>query len=131
MKVLWFSPIPTPAICRELGVKPAIGGWWIDSMLPLLAGSLELTVAWASRSCSTRRSFTSNGVRYCIFPNPGRFARGNGLFRKVGDRLEQLIGNFSNQPALNEAVAVVQQCQPDLVNVFGSEHGLGLIAPSI
>ena len=133
MKILWFSPVPLPAVCRALGLRPYFGGWWIHSMLPELATrqGMELAVAWPDRGCRMRRSFVVDGVTYYIFPEPGRFVQGGGVLRKIIDQLEFVLGPIRDERMVAEAVGVVEDFQPDLVQAFGSEHFFGLIAPLI
>jgi glycosyltransferase involved in cell wall biosynthesis len=133
MKVLWFSPIPLPSVCKEMGLQPFFGGWWIWSLLQGLAGrsDVELAVAWASRSCAARRSFAADGIRYYILPEPGRFARGSGCWRRIDDESAYIVRFGRHRRALAESVSVVEDFGPDLVHVFGSEHYHGLVASRI
>jgi glycosyltransferase involved in cell wall biosynthesis len=133
MKILWFSPVPLPAVCRKLDLTPFYGGWWIWSMLRVLAGrhNLELAVACPNRDCSARFSFVDDGITYYVFPDPGLFPQARGILRKISDQIECLVGRICNPRSLAEAVAVVNDFHPDLVHVFGSEHYIGLIASLI
>jgi glycosyltransferase involved in cell wall biosynthesis len=102
-------------------------------MLRGLAGhkEVELAVAWASRVCKTRLGFTADGVQYYVFPEPGRFVRGEGILRKATEQLDYVLGPVRNRQAVAEAVAVVEDYDPGLVHAFGTESSYGLIAPLI
>ena len=131
MKVLWFTPVPLPAFCQELGLKPFYGGGWVLSMLSAVAGrsQLEIAVAWAHRNAATRRKFTVGGVHYYQVPDPGWLIRGGGLLRKVTNRLEPFLGHIRDRRAVAESAGVVADYGPDLIHVFGAEHCYGLVAP--
>ena len=92
---------------------------------------LDVSVAWADRNCSSSRIFSSEGIQYYVFPEPGRFVRASGVLRRCSDQLEYLFGHKRDKRAVAEAVAVVEDCRPDLVQVFGTEHYCGLIASLI
>jgi glycosyltransferase involved in cell wall biosynthesis len=131
MKVLWFSPVPLPAVCRELNLRPEYGGWWVHSMLTHIAGrrELEIAVAWPSRHAAALQQFSDSGVRYYVMPDPGWLVEGSGLFRKVADRFEPFFGGAADRRAVAAALRVVDDYVPDLVHVFGAEHRYGLVAP--
>lgn len=102
-------------------------------MLHELSGhsDVEISVAWAHRGCNALRSFTEGGFKYYVFPEPGRFVRGGGVLRKFNDQVEHIFRSSFNRRAVAESVAVVEEYGPDLVQVFGTEHQIGLIAPFI
>lgn len=132
-KVLWFSPVPLPAVSEELGLEQSYGGGWVYSLLRELADrkGVELAVAWARQGCAVRRSFLKDGVRYYVTPNPGWLVRGSGFIRKVTNRLEPFLGHVRDRRAVAESAAVVRDFVPDLVHVFGAEHCYGLVVPVI
>lgn len=133
MKVLWFSPVPLSAMCKELNLSPPFGGGWVESMLQELSRhkEFEIAVAWAHRDLRTPRRFSKDGVQYYVMTDPGWLVRGQGVLRKVSNRLEPFLGNIRDRRALAEAVAVVKDYNPDLIHVFGAEHGYGLVASQV
>lgn len=132
-QILWFSPVPLPAVCEALGAKASYGGWWIWSLLRQFEDQREFNfaVAWASPACRQRQRLERDGVAYYIFPKPGRFVRGSGILRRLDDELGCLVPNGGDQRALAEAEALVKEWRPDLVHMFGSEHAYGLLASRI
>ena len=133
MKVLWFSTVPVPAICRRLNLTPSYGGWWIWSLLRELtaSGNIEVAAAWAHRGCNAAQRFKEDGATYYIFAERGRFIRGGGVRRRFDDEFGYIIRFGRDRRALADAVRVVEDYQPDLVHVFGSESRYGLLASLI
>ena len=131
MRVLWFSPVPPPAVCEHLNLRASYGGGWVGSLLRALSGNaeLELAVAWAHRDFVTRKMFTKDGVHYYLVPDPGWLFRGDGLLRKASNRLEPFLGQLRDRRALKELLATVEDYRPNLIHVFGSELPYGLVAP--
>jgi len=112
---------------------PYYGCTWINSLLRELAGhkELEVAVAWPHRDFMTRRKFTKDGVHYYLVPDPGWLIRGQGMMRKITNRLEPFLGQHRDWRAVAELVAVVEDYVPDLIHVFGAEHCYGLVAPRV
>ena len=133
MRVLWFSPVPLPPVCRELNFPVNYGAWWVWSLLSHLAGrdGLDLAVAWAHPSVRTRRCFSRDGVRYYVIPEVGRFIRSTGRLRRLDDEFNLFLGIGRDRRALSETLATVEDYLPDLVHVFGAENYHGLAAPLI
>jgi glycosyltransferase involved in cell wall biosynthesis len=130
---MWFTSVPLPAVCQELGLATDYGGWWVYSLLLALAGDpdVEVSVAWASRGCSERRCFSVDNVRYYVIPDPGRFVRGGGIWRGIDNQLSLLFGLDRDRNAVAETAAAIEDYQPDIVHVFGSENPHGLAATSV
>lgn len=133
VRVLWFSPVPMPAVCRELGLTLPYGGTWIAALLRELTGraDLEVAVVWAHRTCAVRRRFSMDGVTYFVIPEPGRFARKGNWRLRLDDEICLLLGIDHDRRAVAEAVAAVEEFQPHVVHVFGAENRHGLAAPFI
>lgn len=133
MKVLWFSPVPLPAVCRELGIRPDYGGWWVHSLLREIAThhELELAVAWLQPEGSLRKKFIKDRIHYYIAPDPGCVCGGNSYLRKVNRLLFPLLGKTCDERGVEEAAALVAKFNPDLVHFFGAEHPYGLVAAKI
>jgi glycosyltransferase involved in cell wall biosynthesis len=133
MKVLWFSQVPPPKVCERFGLQTHYGCWWIWALLQELVGhtDLELAVAWAHRDWKARENFSLDGIKYYVFPEPGRLVRGGGFWRRLDDELANLVTFARDDRTVAEAVAVVGDFKPDLVHVFGTESCYGLAASLI
>ena len=116
MRILWFSLTPANFAAQSGGYN---GGGWISSLESAVAarGDVELGVAFLHSSSvgKTRRS----GVTYYPMRRPqSLFARIDRFFRiSRQDRLE-----------LDLCKRVVDDFEPDVIQVFGTESSFGLIA---
>lgn len=112
MKVLWFSPVPLPAILRRAGHDDkGIGGHWVTALAEKLTArtDVELAIVTAAQGLKDA-SFTEGNVHYCVIGQPKRFRPF--AMRKLD---------------ISSAVACVEDFKPDIVHVHGTERFFGLL----
>ena len=113
-RVLWFTSRPLPAVTERLG-RPARGsGYWISALMQAVRSRCGLQMSVATiRPGSGGLHFNDGGVEHFII-GQGRLAH------KLG-RLD----------ALRRCRAIVDQWQPDLIHVHGTETVYGLLATQV
>lgn len=120
MKVLWFSVTPLSLDANEnTGIE---GKGWIPALLQTALGidGLELVVAY--ENYSPRRKETEETERVKIIPiNICRYGKRQIIrdmmtYREVDDFI------------LSESLRIIDDHQPDVIHVFGSEWCFGLLA---
>jgi glycosyltransferase involved in cell wall biosynthesis len=122
MRVLWFTGVQLPAVTGQ-GLSRA--GWQEGLRKALEENYPELELLIASFGDQDYLPFQDgNSVYYNILRD-----------RKAADRWERLINNwkhsiFSHQE-LDRCRELVEQINPDLVFMFGTENPFGLIADQI
>lgn len=113
MRILWFTNIPMPAVCRRLKLQQPVLGGWMDSLAQHLSQqpSVDLAIATALPS-RAYRSFREDGTSYYItpatHPNYLRYASAD----------------------IRNALEVVADFQPDIIHIHGTERFYGLISQS-
>ena len=120
MKVLWFSP--TPALYKNTTSHPYFGGGWIASIQKIVETdiNIELAIAFfhSDKVFKVKQGAT---IYYPIALREGKLNKiKNNLYLNRSDRKEvdyfhQIINDFN----------------PDLIQVFGSERSFGLVCKSV
>jgi glycosyltransferase involved in cell wall biosynthesis len=112
MKVLWFTNVPLPSVVQRLGLSPeGFGGHWMATLAEALKNCPDLQLAVATAFPGLRdQTFVRENVRYYSIGQPPRFP------------------TFRMRPEdLRRAVACVEDFQPDLIHLHGTERFYGLI----
>lgn len=114
MRVLWFEVTEPAAYVSD---KAPIGGWQ-DSLEKIIrtVPEIELTIAFMSERHTKVKVF--DGVRY--IPIFAKWTRKERLFKKYWDVYVEKI--------LPSAIRIVEQYEPDLIHIFGTEWPFGQIA---
>lgn len=123
MRVLWFTNTPSLATQQITG-QSGIGGGWIESLERHLGSRKDVELGVAFRWKTSRVSHFAlepGGVTYYQLPQYpfGKWARLMGRLRTQIEP-EQEIDDF---------LEVIEDFQPDVINIFGSEQGFGRIIP--
>lgn len=123
MRVLWFEISVTPA-GYDAG-KTGKGGWQ-DALENLLVkdGSVELIIAFYSEKCSEIRSRDYGGCTVSYIPVNVKFSL-----------IQRIEKSFSWNPMIKECInaaqRIVQDVNPDIIHVFGTEWPWGLLASRV
>ena len=116
MKLVWITNIPLEPLVHSWGGKVSGSGFWMHALLePLLAsGEIEeLSVIWSGPCKGRAGKQIVDGVNYyCIHQSIYPEVYGVGLGRQE-DR------------CLKEIVTIIEEIQPDLVHIHGSERFYG------
>lgn len=117
-RVLWFTNTPSLAAVT-LGL-PTMGGGWIESLERQVRKRhhIELAVAF-SHGKEKVNKFEEGRTTY--FAIPDRRSRAS-VF--VGRHLSRA----GDETFINSCLAIIDDFKPDLINIFGTEKGYGLIS---
>lgn len=131
MKILWFVPVPLPAVCQQLDLPHNGGGWWIESLMTALLrkSNVELGVVWSSRDIYQSKNFVQNGVYYYCLPGTPKWIHKLGKTTHLID-----VGRFNyklTKSLLDTCLRAVSDFKPDVIHVHGSERPYGLITERI
>lgn len=135
MKVLWFAN--TPSNYSAPG-SPFNGTGWVSALENELSDKVELAVAFIARtprkaqfkqeeSQSQNRKVVwdrevQHGVTYYPIRNRHNWTRTERFFSAMN-------GNYAQERELVESyLSIVNDFQPHIIQVFGSEHSYGLVA---
>ncbi|NVO20121.1 MAG: glycosyltransferase family 4 protein [Bacteroidetes bacterium] len=119
MKILWFTNTPSLGAIH-LNAK-GIGGGWIESLEAEIVKSPEIELGIVFKFPNTSvKEFIDGKTTY--FPVNNKPAKGK--FRKMFDRLSHRIVNEEYIP---EYLRIIQQFNPDIIHIFGTESDFGLI----
>lgn len=116
MKLVWITNIPLEPLVRSWGSKVSGSGFWMHALLePLLAsGEIEeLSVIWSGPCKGRAGKQVVDGVNYyCVHQSIYLEVYGIGLERQENRCLEEIA-------------AIIEDIQPDLVHIHGSERFYG------
>jgi glycosyltransferase involved in cell wall biosynthesis len=116
MKVLWFTN--TSSLYKN-GNSTYNGGGWIDSLEQLIKDSVGIELAISFFHETDNCKFKGNSVTY--YP----------ILRKKGNVVGRLIKNWSckidSQSDLSNFLRVINDFNPDVIHVFGTEGAFGYI----
>lgn len=120
MRVLWFTNIELPAVCRRLSSPVPGGGGWLESLRSALGAHDSVQLAVAAMGSNVFQPFVENGVEYFHLEAPTARSRLSGVANRWRHRLD-------DRSAIEGALAVVEGFEPDLVHVHGTEGPFGLL----
>lgn len=117
MKVLWFTNTPSNYISSMQGYN---GGGWISSLENEIKkkNNIKLAICFIS---DKGESIIKNGVSY--YPiKENKFYNISTAFSKIfKEKQEKII--------IHKCLKVINDFQPDIIHIFGTERQYGLIAP--
>ncbi len=118
MKVLWLTESPSLA-AAALNI-PVVGRGWIESLELRIKerSDVELGVAFIHGESKVNK-FDDRGTTYYAIPNKkGR----------IEGHIDRHFTRLRDEKLLNYCLEVINDFQPDVIQVFGTEDAFGLIA---
>jgi len=124
MKILWFSPV-------QLTENEAIkgGGGWINCLATHLSknSDIELHIAFKANCKSISKNKIDNITTYQI---PSKQYSNNKL-EKILKHIKNFFQADLDKNIVTKYLQVINLVEPDIIQLFGSEHDYGLILPEI
>lgn len=120
MRVLWFTN--SPSLAKEKLNQVSYGGGWMESLQEKLQGHPEVELALSFYSNNQKEPFIYNNCQY--FPIP--FDEVKGRVNKIIHRITHKIEDEENET--KKILSVIEQFNPDIIHIFGTEKTFGLIA---
>jgi glycosyltransferase involved in cell wall biosynthesis len=119
MRVLWFTP--TLSLGANYLNSKSIGGGWIESLESELSRikDIQLGISFNIKDTDIK-SFSVGNTKY--YPVNIKLAES-----KFRERYSRLSHNIENENNIQKYLEVIQQFNPDLIHVFGSESDFGLV----
>lgn len=114
MRVLWFVNIPFPFVSEYLGLEKGIRGGWLPSLAQEVVrhGEIELGIAYACKRVGDIERLQKDGVSYYLVRSLKSYRCSNpNAYGKEIARCQRVVENFD----------------PDVVDVHGTENFYGLI----
>lgn len=124
-RILWFVPVPLPAVRIRCGVPQNEGGWWIESLFSALAetGNFDLGIVWSDHHVEECNFVDETGTQYyCVKEKSREASPLNLLCARNGSGFQRekiLFGNFQK---------IIESFDPDIIHFHGSERYYGLLA---
>ena len=117
MKVLWFSV--TPSKPDKNGGENGLG--WIGALLRVISNcnQVELGIAYKNQKEHTLTDESINGIKYYSIGYRIPFYKA--LFKDINPKYEDEI-------LLGECLKVINDFNPDIIHIFGSEWCYGLLS---
>lgn len=120
MKILWFSNTSS-----NYGVDNIYnGGGWISSLETELTNKDGISLGICFWHNSPQPKLTKNNV--CYYPLYNRYASFGGKIRKLF-----MPSNKIAEQNIAQYLQVIEDFQPDVITVFGTEQDFGLVTPYI
>lgn len=129
MRVLWFTN--TSSCYKNKNKRGYNGGGWISSLELALKSmpDIELSVAFYSNNVSkVMKEVGENGTVYYLMPRP--YKSFYYMWVTIMGRLNE-SSRMQEEMAIPQFLEIVHDCNPDIIQIFGSENIYGLIAKYI
>lgn len=120
MKVLWFSP--TPSLYKNITNHPYFGAGWIESLQNIIETDNNIDLAIAFFHCDTVFKVKQGASMY--YPISIR----EGILNKIKNNL---FLNRSDRKEVDYFHQIINDFNPDLIHIFGSERSFGLLCNSV
>jgi len=120
-KVLWFTNTPSLA-ASHLNI-PIIGGGWINSLEEKInqSGKINLAVAFKNGETELKKFTIAQNTYYAIPDNR----------TKINKLIARQLGKTDDEKLISYCLKIVSDFKPDVINIFGTEDGFGLIIDKI
>ena len=120
MKILWFTNTPSRA-ADLLGTKVYVGGWMptIEKYISQKE-DIQLGIAfyWNVKKIT---QYFKDGVTYFCIPN-------NNIYRKI---INKLFNKIESESDIFYYLDIIKIFSPDLIHIYGTEQGFGLLIPEV
>lgn len=134
IKILWFVNTAFPAVEKYLGREQYLGtGWWMKATIEKLCqrDDVEIAVAWASDDIQQYEKIQEGGMSYYLIPqHPVPDRKKHRILSRVM-RYVNSIKSHKYTAELNTCIQTIEDFQPDLVHVWGTENFYGLMGNMI
>lgn len=120
MRILWFTN--TPSLYKKDGKHEYNGGGWIESLQSIVTASKDIELAIAFKHPDSVFKVIEDDVVY--YP----VNQSQSVIKKVQDKF---FVKRKNENELNIYNRIINDFQPDLIHVFGSESNFGLIGEEL
>ncbi len=114
MKILWFSN--TPSLGERQLTGSAMSGGWIKSLDGQIQNRVELYVAFHYNQ--SIEPYIYGNTKY--FPIGPKF----GILSKI---IERYTGDINGQVYLHRYLEIVNEVNPDIIHIHGTENSFGVI----
>ncbi len=121
MKVLWFTL--SPSLASASLNQPGVGRGWIESLQEQVLNieNINLAVAFVDGEEKVKKFSLANTNYYAI---PHKKTKIRGL-------IDRHLARVDNDKLINYCLEIVNDFQPDVIHIFGTEDAFGLIADKI
>lgn len=120
MKILWFSP--TPSLYQQ-GKHHYHGGGWIESLEKNMHNNPNISLGVAFMHPTDHQKVNQNNVVY--YPILRKRSRKN----PVKALINNWRGKIDGDNIVDKFLEVINDFQPDIIQVFGTENAFALIQP--
>ncbi|MBW1699631.1 MAG: glycosyltransferase [Deltaproteobacteria bacterium] len=139
MRVLWFVNSSFPAMRKRMGISDYNQhGWWMNILASALTTQedFSLGVVWANSEVEWLEKFIENGIAYYCVPSGSKKEAVARRLRSVPSlrKAWRVLSSLSKPDIAKEldlCIDVVEDFNPDIIHVHGTEHFYGLIAAHI
>lgn len=108
MKVLWITNMILPKVAKELDLKTSLSGGWLSDYAEKLAACEDVSFATMTyASVEKDMDVEACGIRNFIFAGGGK----------------RLL--FDSKRTLQDCEKVLQDFQPDIIHIHGTEYSMG------
>ncbi|WP_276372797.1 glycosyltransferase family 4 protein [Chryseolinea sp. H1M3-3] len=121
IKVLWFTN--TPSLASEFLNVPSIGGGWIYSLEEKIKEDQNINLAIAFKHGQEKlNKFTKKNCTYYAIPN---------CHSKIKRLAQRHFAILDDDELIDYCLKIIHDFKPDIINIFGTEEGFGLIVDKI
>ncbi len=122
MKVLWFTN--TPSLAENSKNTKRVDGGWIKSLEKEIMNSNDIELAIAFYSNQQIDEFRQSNTKYYPIPIRDSSTRLNNLIKRMNAEVEP-------ESDIEKFVRIVNDFQPSLIHIMGTEKPFGLIQDKI
>ncbi|HEX9511594.1 MAG TPA: glycosyltransferase [Puia sp.] len=121
IKILWFTNTASLA-AGHLGMS-TVGGGWIESLEERIKGyeNVELAIAFNHGKKSIEK-FTHDKTTYYTVPDKRS---------RIKTFTDRHLNSFNDDQLIGSCLEIINDFKPDIINIFGTEKGFGLISDKV
>jgi glycosyltransferase involved in cell wall biosynthesis len=119
MKVLWFTN--TASLASSILNLPVIGGGWIESLEKSIRNIDDIELAVAFRHGEKElNNFNDGKAIYYAIPQRRK--------SKLAEVVDRHMHKLDDKDLIDYCIEIINEFKPDIINIFGTENGFGLIS---